>query len=246
MKNELSLPRILGITLAREGSKGIPRKNLINVGGKPLIAYTIREALRSKHLSRYVVSTDGLETQALALSLGAESPFLMPSKFSEDTSTSVEALQHAVNFLELQEEKRYDIIVEIMATNPLKIAEDIDGCIEKLIATNADTVIAVHRLIDQHPARVKKIVDDKIMDFCVPETLESRRQDLAPEAYIRSGSVYVMTRSELMEEGRRYGSHNSRPYILPPERSVNIDSNTDLLIAELMIVNAQDKKGPRI
>ena len=96
-------------------------------------------------------------------------------------------------------------------------------------------MIAVHRLDDHHPARIKKIVDDRIIDFCVPERLESRRQDLTPYAYIRSGSIYALRRDHLMIQGQRYGSVESRPYILPPERTVNIDSELDFLIAEQLL-----------
>jgi len=124
---------------------------------------------------------------------------------------------------------------ELMCTNPMKTVEDIDASIEKLISTGADSVIAIHQLEDHHPARIKKIVDDKIVDFCIPEIPESRRQDLKPEAYIRSGSIYALKRNYLMIEGKRYGSDNSRPYILPQERAVNIDTEVDFIVAELML-----------
>ena len=144
-------------------------------------------------------------------------------------------MQHAVNWVEEQEGIKYDYVVELMCTNPMKTSRDIDASIEKIIKTNADSVIAVHKLEDHHPARIKKIIDDRIVDFCIPEIPESRRQDLKPEAYIRSGSIYALKRDYLMLEGKRYGSDNSRPYILPPERSVNIDTEIDFMIAELML-----------
>ena len=119
----------------------------------------------------------------------------------------------------------------------MKTAEDIDACIQKLIDTGADSVIAVHQLEDHHPIRIKKIVDDKIVDFCLPETPEMRRQDLKPDAYFRSGSIYALKRDHLMIEGQRFGSFNSRPYILPPERAVNVDTEIDFLIAEQLLNN---------
>jgi CMP-N-acetylneuraminic acid synthetase len=228
---------VLGITLARGGSKGIINKNITDLAGKPLLYYTIKEALASETLSRYVVSTDSAVIQAVAHAHGAESPFLRPKELSTDVATSVQALQHAVRYAEEQDEKRYDVIVEIMATNPLKVSADIDNCVRKLIQTDADSVIAVHMLEDHHPARIKKIVDDKIEDFCVGEVLESRRQDLLPHAFIRSGSIYAMTRTELMERGRRYGSPNSRPYVLPVSRAVNVDNQVDLVVAEYMLTH---------
>ena len=227
--------RILGLTLARGGSKSVIRKNIKPIAGKPLIRYTVAEALKSKFISRYIVSTDDAEIQKIAIQCGAEAPFLRPSKYSTDEASSVSAMQHAVEWVEQHEGVKYDYIVELMCTNPMKTVEDIDASIEKLIATGADSVIAVHKLEDHHPARIKKIIDDKITDFCIQEIPESRRQDLKPEAYIRSGSIYALKRDYLMLEGKRYGSDNSRPYLLPVERAINIDTEIDFMIAELML-----------
>jgi CMP-N-acetylneuraminic acid synthetase len=226
---------VLGVTLARGGSKSVPRKNIRPIMGVPLIAYTIVEALRSRHITRYIVSTDDQEIADIAAKYGAAVPFLRPSEFSGDTASSVSALQHAVTWIEQEDGVRYDYVIELMCTNPMKIVDDIDACIEKLIATGADSVIAVHRLEDHHPMRIKKIENDKIVDFCVREIPESRRQDLRPEAYIRSGSIYALRRDHLMIEGRRYGSENSRPYILPESRSVNVDTEIDFLLAEYLM-----------
>ena len=227
--------KILGVTLARGGSKSVPKKNIKILNGKPLIAYTIQEALKSKFITRYLVSTDDLEIQKTALMYGAESPFLRPSIFSTDTASSVSALQHAVTWAEENVGYKYDFVVELMCTNPLKRVCDVDAAIEKLISTDADSVIAVHRLEDHHPARIKKIVEDRIVNFCVEEIPESRRQDLVPHAYIRSGSIYALKRDHLMNEGLRYGSDNSRPYILPNDRAANIDDEIDFLVTEEII-----------
>ena len=122
-----------------------------------------------------------------------------------------------------------------MCTNPLKTVDDIDTCIQKLIDTGADSVIAVHKLEGHHPIRIKKIVDDRIVDYCLPEVPESRRQDLKPDAYVRSGSIYALKRDELMLYNRRYGTEESRPYILPEKRAVNVDTEIDVLVAEKLI-----------
>ena len=230
-------PRVLGITLARGGSKSVHYKNIKPILGVPLIGYTILEALKSNMLTRYVVSTDDEKIKNVAIDLGAEVPFLRPESLATDTASSVSALQHAVAWVEEQEGKKYDYVIELMCTNPLKTVEDIDEAIEKLISSGADSVIAVHKLEDHHPIRIKKIVDDKIVDFCLPEIAETRRQDLKPDAYIRSGSIYALVRDHLMIDGLRYGTENSRPYILPPERAVNVDTEIDFLMAEKIISN---------
>ena len=228
-------PRILGITLARGGSKSVPGKNIRPILGIPLIAYTIAEALKSKFITRYIVSTDDEEIRQVAMRFGAEVPFLRPSEYSTDTASSVAAMQHAVAWVERKENIKYDYVIELMCTNPMKTVIDIDAVIQKLVATGADSVIAVHKLEDHHPVRIKKIVDDRIVDFCLPEVPEMRRQDLKPDAYIRSGSIYGLRRDHLMIDGLRYGSENSRPYILPPERAINVDTEIDFLIAERLL-----------
>tara|TARA_B100000575_G_scaffold291984_1_gene299241 strand:+ start:41498 stop:42199 length:702 start_codon:yes stop_codon:yes gene_type:complete len=225
---------ILGITLARGGSKGVKQKNIKDLCGKPLIQYTIDEVLKSKYIKEYIVSTDDEDIAQISQSLGAEVPFMRPNKFSTDDASSVSALQHAVSFMEEKENKTYDLIVEVMCTNPLKIIDDIDGCIKKIIDTEADSVIAVHELEDHHPARIKMIIEDKICDF-LPEPNEARRQDLKPKAYIRSGSIYCMKRDYLMNQNLRYGGNNSRPYILPNDRAVNVDTYIDFMVCELLI-----------
>ncbi len=226
--------KILAITLARGGSKGVKGKNFKNVCGKPLLAYTVEETLKSKYIDDYVFSTDSKEIQKIAIKYGANAPFLRPSELSKDTSTSADALLHALSYMENQNNCIYDYIVETMVTNPLKTVEDIDATIELVLKNKCNSAIAIHQLFDQHPARIKKIIDGKIYDFCVKEIPETRRQDLKPNAYIRSGSIYVMSRSMLLN-GLRYGVEDSYAYILPPERVVNIDEEIDLKYANYML-----------
>ena len=228
-------PKILGVTLARGGSKSIPKKNITNLCGKPLISYTIIEALKCDLFTDYIVSTDDEDIKEISISYGAQVPFIRPKKLSGDSVSSVDAIKHAIQHMENKKNIIYDYVIELMCTNPLKTIIDIQSCIEKLIKTGADSVIAMHKLEDHHPIRVKKIVKDRIIDFCLPEKLESRRQDLKPDAYIRSGSIYALKRDEVMINNRRYGSENSRPYILPEKRAINIDSPIDLLTAETLI-----------
>ena len=118
-----------------------------------------------------------------------------------------------------------------MVTNPLKSVTDINNIINILIKNKADSVIAVNQLFDHHPARIKKIINGRLYDFGVKEKLESRRQDLKPNAYIRSGSIYGMSRKYVMEN-KRYFSGKSFAYILPLKRTINIDDEDDLLLAK--------------
>tara|TARA_Y100000739_G_C20485969_1_gene408168 strand:+ start:154 stop:849 length:696 start_codon:yes stop_codon:yes gene_type:complete len=225
---------VLAITLARGGSKGIPKKNLINLAGNPLIKYTIDVAKNCNFINRYIVSTDDQEIKEYCISQGVDVPFIRPKNLSSDKATSVDALVHAVKFCEKQADLKYDYVIELMATNPFKNEYDIRSCLNKLIKTKADSVIGVTQLEEHHPARIKKIESDKLVDFCVPE-LSSRRQDLRPFAYIRNGSIYAINRDKLMDYNHRFGGNNSRPHIMPQERSINVDNYIDLAICELLI-----------
>ena len=226
--------KILGITLAREGSKGIKNKNLIKINGKPLLYYTIKEAKKCKQISNYIVSTDSLRIKKVAEKYKADVPFIRPKKFSKDRSSSASALKHALIKCEKIYNEKYDYVVESMATNPLRLSKDINNITNILLRNKADSVIAVNQLFDHHPARIKKIIKGKLYDFAVKEKLESRRQDLKPKAYIRSGSIYAMSRRFVMSK-KRYFSGKSFAYILPLDRSINIDDENDLLIAKKKI-----------
>ena len=230
---------ILAVTLARGGSKAIPHKNIASIGGIPLIAYTIREVLESKLITEYIVSTDDVNIANVAKKHGANCPFIRSSDLATDTSSSSSALIDAVERFEALTSRSFDIIVEVMCTNPLKTTADIDSCISLLISnSHADTCIAVHQLDDHHPARIKKIINGQLVDFCTPEPLEARRQDLKPNAYIRSGSIYAMRKEFLMKKRARYGGIDI-PYILPTDRALNIDGPRDLQLAKLILTGSQ-------
>lgn len=228
--------KVLAVTLARGGSKSVPKKNIRPLAGKPLIAHTIEAARGSKYIDDYIVSTDDDEIAEVAKSFGARVPFKRPADLAGDLAPSGAALAHAVGYVETEKDMRFDYVIELMATNPMKTAEQIDQAIEKLHETGGDSVIAVTRVYDQHPARIKKLDENgRLMDFCVPEPVEARRQDLKPEAYIRCGSIYALRRDFLMVTGTRYGSHESYALVIPDDESVNIDNEIDFMVAEQLM-----------
>lgn len=225
--------KVLGITGARGGSKGVPRKNARELAGLPLIAYTIMEAKRCSRLDDYVVATDDREIAAIAEEYGAEY-VMLPSHLTHDDSPLLPALRYALEEVEEQNGKDYGIVADLRCTNPLKLASDIDGAIDKLVRTSADAVIGVARVEDGHPARLKIIFRDRLVGIW-PEPKSGLRQDLEPEVYIRNGSIYVVRRAAF-EEGIHIGvSDNVRPWIMPGDRSINIDTEMDFLLAEALI-----------
>ncbi len=238
----ISNKNVLAITLARGGSKSIYKKNIALLKNKPLISYTINAALDSKYIDEYIISTDDKEIADVAENLGATIPFLRPENLSSDTASSADALIHAVNAYEEITKKKYDYIIELMCTNPFKSGEMIDDIISTLDTNEkADAVITVERLLDHHPARIKKIENGYIRDFCVEEELESRRQDLKPEAYIRNGNIYALRRDLLMIQKARYGTNFCIPYYKEDVPSANIDEPSDFYKAESLL-NDWDQK----
>lgn len=232
---------ILGVILARGGSKGILKKNIKQINGKPLIAYTIEAGIKSSIFSNFVVSTDCEEIAKVARNFGAETPFMRPTDLAQDHVWSRDALRHAVLESENLYSKTYDYVVELPCVSPLRNEKHIIEAVEKLISTKADSVISVCQMQDKHPVRMKRIVDDTIQDFCkeFPEGEGSRRQELEP-CYIRNGAIYAMTRDCIVEKFSRNGE-TSRPYIMDELHSVNIDSMLDFYLAETLLRMNQEK-----
>jgi len=217
--------KVLAITLARGGSKRVPKKNIADINGKSLLQYTIDEVKKSKYIDNYIVSTDDKDIENLCRKLKTT---YFQREPAGDTQTTADGLLEVI-----QNTDKYDYVVEIMCTNPLKTTEDIDRVIEKLYDTQSDSVVSVVRIWDNHPSRVKYIEGDKLTDF-YPEIPESRRQDLTPPAYVRNGSIYAMTYEQITENKMRLGD-DTRPYIMPEERTINIDEPIDLELARIML-----------
>ena len=228
--------KVLAIIQARGGSKGIPKKNITDIAGFPLISYTIYAALNSKYIDKLLVSTDSQEIASVSEKYGAEIPFLRDGALAGDIITSVDSLSWFVKKYQNETNDYYDIIIELPAVSPFRTNEHIDLAIEKLVITKSDSVISVVDTGEKHPTRLKKIDNDLIADFTKefpePEKM-SRRQDLKP-CYIRNGAIYVMTNKTLLNDHSRSGKI-SRPFLMEDIYSTNIDTKYDLLIAKLLI-----------
>ena len=232
--------RILGIITARGGSKSIPGKNIKTLAGKPLIYYTIEAAKKSKYLTRTIVSTDDKKIAEISRELGIEVPFMRPEYLATDTSKSLDVVKHAVMELE-KTDQTYDYILILQPTSPLRRTEDIDKAIETASRLKADSLIAIRRVYDSHPLRVRKI-DGKgfLLPYCGSEPEGIRRQDLPP-AYVRNGAIYLAKRDLVMEKNTIYGD-KVYGYEMPEERSIDINSEVDFLLAEV-IINKLKEEG---
>lgn len=220
--------KILAVTLARGGSVSIKKKNIVDICGKPLLQYTTDEVKKSKYIDRYMVSTDDDDIKKVCNDIDVEY-YNRSDEFAQSTSKSADALIEVINNIG----EKFNYIVEIFCTNPLKTVEDIDGCIEKIYSTDADSVVSVARIWDHHPSRAKYIENDLLKDF-YPEPIESRRQDLIPPAYVRNGSIYITSVERLLKyKDRLTGA--LRPYIMSEDKTINIDDPIDLKMARILI-----------
>jgi CMP-N,N'-diacetyllegionaminic acid synthase len=226
--------RVLGIITARGGSKGILRKNVALLLGKPLLAYTAEAALASKKLTRTVLSTDDVEIANIGRQWGIDIPFPRPAELARDETPTIPVLQDVVRRLEAMGES-YDAILTLQPTNPLRRAQDIDGAIELLQQTGADSVISFSDVGERHPARMKWIdAEGRVSDPPFAEEFEGKPRQELSKLYLRDGSIYLTRRSVLMEQNSLKGS-DCRAWIIPEERSRNIDTLFDLRIVECLL-----------
>lgn len=228
---------ILGIIPARGGSKGVPRKNIKLLSGKPLIVYTIENARRSRYIDKLIVSTDDEEIADISTKHGAQVPFLRPKELANDTAKAIGVVKHALKTMEEMDGVEYSIVVYLEPPAPLKLTEDIDTAIEMFIEKKPDSVVSVNEANQFHPILMKQIVNGKLEPIWKPEPEGVPRQQYEPKAYMRNGAVYVLKRSNILD-GKFYGA-NILPYIMPLERSICIDDMNDWYVAEAWMRNKE-------
>jgi CMP-N-acetylneuraminic acid synthetase len=228
-------PSCLGIIPARGGSKGVPRKNIRLVGGQPLIAYSIHAAQTCQLLTHWVVSTEDAEIASIAQSLGAEI-LPRPDELAGDKTPMLPVVRNAFATLEARLGVRFEYGVLLQPTAPMRTAADIDAAVTVLRESGADSVVSVYRVYDHHPARMYRLENERLVPL-ENEPIGRLRQDL-PAVYHRNGAIYAFRRG-LLDEADSLIGPDTRPYIMPEERSINIDNETDLLLADLLLQRQQ-------
>lgn len=229
--------KTLGIIPARGGSKGVKRKNIRDVAGKPLIAYTIKAALDSSRISQFVTSTDDMEIAKIAESFGSR-VIMRPPELAADDTPMLPVLAHAFSVLE-KEGHCFDYGVILQPTTPMRTSDDIDHALDILAESGADTVVSVYQVEDCHPSRMYKIHDGKLVPY-TDEPKNMLRQKLDP-VYHRNGAIYAFRKSLLSERNVFIGP-DARPYIMPKSRSVNIDDESDLEYADFLLRKVRNTK----
>lgn len=224
--------KILGIVPARGGSKGVPGKNIRPLAGKPLIVHTL-EAAHASGLAQVIVTTDDPSIAAVARAAGGSVPFVRPAELATDTAKSIDVALHALQAMEQREGMRYDAIMLLQPTTPFRTTGDIDQAISLLEHNpEADSVISVVDVEAFHPARMKYMEGDRLIDppFC--EAYENQnRQELRP-MFIRNGAIYLTRRKTLL--AKSYKGDVCMGLVMPNERSINIDTLHDFEYAAWM------------
>jgi len=232
---------VLGIIPARGGSKGIPRKNIKLLLGRPLIAWTIEEAQKSRYTTRLIVSTDDEEIAEVASRFGAEVPFLRPKEIAGDLATDVEFLTHALDALKEKENYKPDIILRLPPTSPLRRSEHIDKGIEILLANDEADASRPITEAPKHPYKMWTIsIDDKFIDPFLPQSFTGMDEpynlprQLLPKVYIHTGAMDVM-RLRTIREMKSTSGKKTAYFFMDPEDSINIDHPLDFELAELLL-----------
>lgn len=195
---------ILGVIPARGGSKGLPGKNVRPLCGKPLIAWSVEAGLASQYIDEVMVTTDSDDIAGIARSLGASVPFIRPSGLASDRSTSFDVVKHTIDFYETELGKSFDYIALLEPTSPLREKGDIDGMLEKMIATEDryDAIVSLGE-VREHPSIMKKLSGNNIEPFYKDVAMTARRQD-NEAAYFPYGVAYIVKTNTLLEEESFY------------------------------------------
>lgn len=225
--------KVLALIPARGGSKGIKNKNITNVEGKPLIAYTIEAALGCEYVDDVVVSTDSFEIRDVAVTYGALVPFMRPASISMDTSKTIEVVINAIEELSKQG-REYDVLVLLQPTSPLRDNVDICGAISKYMERGKRSLVAVSE-VDDNPILMRTITDDGNMNRVIDSQSTFRRQDM-PNYYRVNGSIYINSIEEINMDTSF--NDNEVPFILQKTHAVDVDEPKDLELVRFYLRGA--------
>ena len=233
MTTETSRCNVVGFVFARGGSKGVPRKNLRTLDGKPLIAHAILCGLASRRVRRVVVSTDDQEIAEVARQWGAEVPFMRPAALAQDDSPHLEVILHALAWLEQNQDYRPEWVLLLQPTSPLRSGRDIDEAFALARAQGAASVVSVQQA--PSPPHLLQTIDGqgRLKPFLPPGPGYQRRQDF-PAVYALNGAIYLTRRGMIMEK-RVLLDQETLALVMPAERSLDVDTPWDFHLARLVL-----------
>jgi N-acylneuraminate cytidylyltransferase len=223
--------KVLAVIAARGGSKGLPNKALADLGGRPVIAWSVAAALASKLIDRTVISSDSPAIIEAACAAGCEAPFMRPAELATDEALVTDVVLHALSSLD----EKYHYVVLLQGSSPLRATEDIDGCIRACHLTAAPAAVSV-AAAPKHPRWMFSLKrDGRFKPFISNELwndLQRRRQTF-PEAYLPNGAIYVAPVDSFLRTHSFYFPETIG-FKMPVERSVDIDTELDLVVARTL------------
>ncbi|MBI3321940.1 MAG: acylneuraminate cytidylyltransferase family protein [Candidatus Omnitrophica bacterium] len=228
---------ILGLIPARGGSKGIPKKNLVPLAGRPLLAYTCEQALAALSLSRVVLTTDDPSIAECGRAAGVDVPFLRPQALAADETPMVDVVRHALDTLRAAEGYQPDLVVLLQPTSPLRSAKHIHDAIQLHGRTNAETVVSVVAVPHRYsPHSLMRLEDGLLRDFWEGTvTWDPFQRQHLPVLYARNGPAVLVTRTSVVVEEHQLYGRRIVPYIMEEDESVDIDTPDDLRVAEWLL-----------
>ncbi len=229
---------MIAIIPARGGSKGLPNKNIKILAGKPLIAYTIEAAKKSKYIDRIIVSTESEEIKRIAEQYGAEVPFFRPDYLTGDNSRVIDTYFYTLDRLNSEYGLDVNEFIALQPTSPLRSVEDIDLAVDLFRGNSADSVISFCET-SHPPIWAKKIVNKRVSDYFMESSGNKNRQEIE-KAYMPNGAIFIFN-YRFLKKNQSYYSDKTIPYIMPLERSVDIDSLLDFEYAEYLIIKINTK-----
>ncbi len=231
--------KILAVIPARSGSKRLPNKNMLKLGGKPLIWWSIRAGLGSRFIDTVMVSTDGKKIADAALSFGAEVPFIRPAQLSRDKSSSYEVIEHAVNFYKNNLGREFDVIILLQPTSPLRTAKHIDEAIDLFFEKKANAVVSVCET--ECPLSWCNVLPtDRSMDGFLKKP--GKKVGTEAKAYRINGAVYICKTDVLLEEKSFFPAKKTFAYVMDRKVSADIDTKSDFEAASLLIRRGSVKR----
>lgn len=226
---------VLAIIPARGGSKGVPRKNIRDLGGKPLIAWSIEAARKSQFIDRVILSSEDEEIISVAKQWGCDVPFIRPKELSADHTPGIEPVLHAIRQL-----PEYDYIVLLQPTSPMRRAEDIDGCISQCLSSGAGACVSVTE-VDKSPYWMYFLDEEgRMMPIIKTERRYNQRQEL-PKVYALNGAIYV-AQSGWLKENKTFVTKQTVAYYMTTDKSIDIDEETDLIYLKALLAEGYYEK----
>ncbi|MGL4731447.1 MAG: cytidylyltransferase domain-containing protein [Clostridium sp.] len=223
--------KILAIIPARGGSKGVHKKNIKDLCGKPLIGYTIEAAQKSNYIDRIIVSTDDNEILEAVKKFNLEVPFIRPKELAKDDTSSMDVIMHTISWCENNFEY-YDYICLLQCTSPFRDSKQIDEAVEMLINQKSDSIVSICES-DVSPYWMKNLENGKIVDFVKDKNKYIRRQDL-PKVYKLNGAIYICE-MEKLKDNKSWYTKNTLGYVMNSITSLDIDTFLDFKLAEVII-----------